>query len=198
MKLIDFLIRELPENGGWPEGATEICWHGKNEVYAYFYGAGGAEFGSPIIVPQRCHYEGDANGFNITREQYEAAIAASEQVIWDGEGFPPVGVECDSLHCFVNSEWQRIIVKWRDEKQFLYEWVREGHPVHHLLGYVEQYRFRPLFAESEHKRDEAGLAIYHANKWNSEGELVNPSRMEDYKRAYDAILAGKIPHITLK
>lgn len=47
------------------------------------------------------------------------------------------------------------------------------------------------------KRDEAGLALYHAINWNAEGGLVSPSRMEDYKKAYDAIAAGKIPHIRI-
>lgn len=106
---------------------------------------------------------------------------------WNGEGLPPVGTECESLHCFIGSEWQRVIVKWSDEKQFLYEWVREGQPVHHLLGYVEQYRFRALLAVSERKRHES---LYALEKLDIDTDIT--------VRVLDAIAAGKIPHITLK
>lgn len=65
------------------------------------------------------------------------------------------------------------------------------------VGVQKSGSFRHKRTEAEIKRDEVGLALYHAINWNAEGELVSPSRMEDYKKAYDAIAAGKIPHIRI-
>lgn len=185
MKLIDLLVQELPKLGGWPEEATEICWHGKNETYAYFYGAGGAEFGSPIIVPQHMHYEGDANGFDITREQYEAAIAASKRVEWSGEGLPPVG--CEFEYGTHRSVAKCIAVSHH------HVFASKGDPDDENSDYEEflidigHSSFYPLSTEAERKREETINAL---KEWMSEGYSAT--------QIYDlAIAKGEIPGIKL-
>lgn len=101
MKLIDILVEELPKRGGWPKGAKCITQDGDWKV-----------------EPASCHpsvakCDGDGfwfldssriGGFEvdaiasdhttaiITREQYEAALAAKNEgwIEWGGGKFPPV------------------------------------------------------------------------------------------------------------
>lgn len=178
MKLIDLLVQELPKQGGWPTASEGLALPlaGNDLVTSW-------RFNSELDLFVTCTYGSEV----VTREEYEAAIAASQQPAWNGDGLPPVGCECESLHCFEGSAWQRIVIKWSDENQFLYEWLRDGHPVHHLLGYVNQFRFRPIRAEVECKREDAIQAI-----------ASFAITYRDAAEIYDAIAAGKIPNITLK
>ena len=116
---------------------------------------------------------------------------------WNGEGLPPVGTICQAKvpRSIAGWEWRRVKV------------VESGIPgaekevlVYDLETTIPAWtdEFRPLRTEAEKLRDEAGLALYHAINWNAEGEMVSPSRMEDYKKAYDAIAAGKIPGVKLE
>ncbi len=104
---------------------------------------------------------------------------------WNGEGVPPVGLKCQALHCFSEERWQDIIVKWKNDEQFLYEWVRSGHPAHHLLGYVDQFKFR-RFNEIESLKEHtiSGIASFAIG-------------YTDATIIYDAIAAGKIPGVKL-
>lgn len=187
MTLLELLVQELPKRGGWPEKATEICWHGKNETYAYFYGAGGAEFGSPIIVPQNMHYEGDANGFDITREQYECALAESKKTEWDGEGLPPVGCECEA---FDGVSWFPVVIVGRYDG-FAFAWNYD-HRKTLTVNEVHSVNFRPIRTEAERSRDECSKMI--EDLFYTEGSDGNYLRGAG---VYDAISSGKIPGIKL-
>lgn len=152
----------------------------------------------------------DARESIITREQYEAALAASKP-LWDGEELPPVG-------CFVEFTFGPYS---KDRGDFSGNLPLEGQVVEVVSQKVTSDGndvavvywddegagrsacfvsscFKPIRSEADKKRDEAGLAFYHAINWNAEGELVSPARMEDYKKAYDAIAAGKIPGVKLE
>ena len=86
MKLIDILVRELPERGGWPETATtatqdsdgEICFSsgGKHE-YCITLWKGGKWTGDGFMAEHTIDYEISI----IYREQYESALAASKEMI---------------------------------------------------------------------------------------------------------------------
>lgn len=127
----------------------------------------------------------------ITREQYEAAL---QHPVWDGEGLPPVGCECEFFDC---EKWFKVTMMYGGSQLVvLYDHdnqIERSFSTSRIDG-----KFRPICSEADKKRDEVGLAIYHAINWNSEGELVSPKRMEDYKKAYDAIAAGNIPHIRIE
>ena len=85
MKLIDILVRELPERGGWPETAStatqdsdgEICFSsgGKHE-YSISSWKGGKWTGDGFMAEHAIDYEISI----ISREQYEAALAASKEM----------------------------------------------------------------------------------------------------------------------
>lgn len=189
MKLIDLLVQELPKRGGWPEGAVE-CERYLDEATIDFYDENGdwhvdcgEEYGAIAV---KCIKPRDAcDGFrkeNVKKEEYEAALAASQQPAWNGEGLPPVGCECEVKRAI---DWMRCKILF----------ISEAHVV--LLGEEEccwqtqACRFRPIRTEGERKRDEAIK------------ELDNVYRAIPHSDAvayglYDAIAAGKIPHITLK
>ncbi|XGI80205.1 hypothetical protein ACED16_25410 [Enterobacter hormaechei] len=85
MKLIDILVRELPERGGWPESAStatqdsdgEICFSsgGKHE-YCITSWKGGKWTGDGFMAEHAIDYEISI----ISREQYESALAASKEM----------------------------------------------------------------------------------------------------------------------
>lgn len=185
MKLIDLLVQELPKRGGWPEGFQVICSHSNGHIYAHC--------NSGSVSSKHLNIYG-CQGQRVTREQYEAALAAAQQPVWDDDGLPPVGCECEAKYRdAANAEWFFFRCVGVD-CGVAFGWAGKEAVT---LG-KGSYEFRPIRSEADRKRDEVGLALYHAINWNDEGELVSPKRMEDYKKAYDAIAAGKIPHIRIE
>lgn len=107
MKLIELLVQELPKRGGWPDGAVECCRHyGANSIDFYDdhgnwptdcsiqYGEYFAK--DAVYENTHCYHQ------SVTREQYEAALAASKEMlinkpqpVWNGDGLPPAGCECE-------------------------------------------------------------------------------------------------------
>lgn len=200
MTLLELLVKELPGRGGWPDGVEKIGQDYDCELK--FLGAKMSRYRSGIYTEQLCaghRAKGSAGyGETVTREQYEAAIA-SQQPAWNGEGLPPVGVKCEwqdyntkkwtPVRVVYSSEWVTIISEDKDDDAI--ELAIENY------GDKGRRKFRQILTEAERKRDAAGLAIYNAINWNAEGEMVSTSRMEDYRKAYDAIAAGKIPGVEL-
>ncbi|ELY3453203.1 hypothetical protein SMX02_004004 [Cronobacter sakazakii] len=184
MKLIDLLVQELPKRGGWPEGYNVISTNGYGQAWCYSINASGKTSGKELYI--RSSEEG-----HVTREQYEAAL---QHPVWDGEGLPPVGCECEFFDC---EKWFKVTMMYGGSQLVvLYDHdnqIERSFSTSRIDG-----KFRPICSEADKKRDEVGLALYHAINWNDEGELASPKRMEDYKKAYDAIAAGKIPHIRIE
>lgn len=78
MKLIDILVEELPKRGGWPEGVCEISTHASGRVFfdGRFAPRG---FSLPMAPDAWNKYKHPRSYTNaVTREQYEAALAASK------------------------------------------------------------------------------------------------------------------------
>ncbi len=182
MKLIDILVQELPKRGGWPEDVEEV-WQDYDRLMRPL----GWFHDELCDDHRRQHHDADVK---INRKQYESALAASKPE-WNGEGLPPVGLPVELQYWSDGKvEIVRVIAYHGNEA-----WVEFTDDCRNML--IGNPQFRPIRSEADKKRDEVGLALYHAINWNAEGELVSPSRMEDYKKAYDAIAAGKIPHIRI-
>jgi len=130
--------------------------------------------------------------FNISSSLQLKTIT---EPVWDGEGLPPVGVECETL----NKEygrWYKVRIIFSDlVRRVAWEEVGDEYFNIDCDNSSDLRIFRPIRSPEDVAMDEVGLAIYHAINWNAKGELVSSSRMEDYKKAYDAIVAGKIPGI---
>ncbi|EOC1186541.1 hypothetical protein AAAW61_003808 [Cronobacter sakazakii] len=209
MKLIDLLVRELPKHGGWPEGA----------IIAVDYLP--VQMGTKLVLTDKGAFFRSKSNERVTREQYEAALAASQRCVhewipsegrtssgvlcrkcgdydgpgeyekmkesnsqvWDGEGLPPVGCECES----------RFVLggKW-----FFFRCVAVDCGI--AFGWAGKdavtldkgnYEFRPIRSEAEKRRDEA-IAALKKLKPQLVGELAG--------YLYDEIAAGKIPHIRIE
>lgn len=101
MKLIDILVEELPKRGGWPKSANCITQDGDLKVEpAYCHPSvakcrdGGFWFldSSRIGGFEVDTLASDYTTAIITREQYEAALAAKNDgwIEWGGGEYPPV------------------------------------------------------------------------------------------------------------
>lgn len=91
MKLIDILVEELPKHGGWPEGATRAR-QSRFDTEIYITNKGNyvdhpnTKF-NPGIRASDCQFH---EGGVVTREQYEAALAAKNDgwIEWGGGECP--------------------------------------------------------------------------------------------------------------
>ena len=113
---------------------------------------------------------------------------------WDGNGLPPVGVNAEVLFADDTEP------KWYS---FLAKYIGENHVVA-LIGLEEvsykiselctkDVKFAPVRSEEDRKRDESAIAIYDEYL-----QCATVEKMKDvFYALYDAIAAGKIPHIRI-
>lgn len=90
MKLIDLLVDELQELGGWPDGARCAACDPDGEVRFYGSGTIGDFYPKqPISKTYRGSFCGDRSK-SVTREQYEAALAPKNDgwINWGGGECP--------------------------------------------------------------------------------------------------------------
>lgn len=114
MKLIDILVEELPKRGGWPEKVTHIGQDYDRELM--FYGRGNVRTG--IILDQLAddHRKHGETGVKITREQYEAALAAKNDgwIEWGGGECPvDAGKMVDVIFGYGGRKSTNIADCWR-------------------------------------------------------------------------------------
>nr|DAH11558.1 MAG TPA: hypothetical protein [Caudoviricetes sp.] len=131
-----------------------------------------------------------------TEAEHEAdlneCIGHGAAPVWNGEGLPPVGCEC---------EWQDKNTKqWQPVKVvYASEWVTVIREINKEKGddlveiAIENYgddarlKFRPILSESELKREEAVKAITLTGWCQTAAEEI-----------YDLIAAGKVPGMKLE
>ncbi|QHJ82083.1 MAG: hypothetical protein [Caudoviricetes sp.] len=114
--------------------------------------------------------------------------------VWDGEGLPPVGVECE--HCpggTTQAEWEVVKVLAINERPggvFTDFWLQREDGSSYIIG--NPYRFRPIRSPEDVARSNAIGEMERAYE-----ELTGkPAReAEEY---YDLIAAGKIIGIKLE
>ncbi|TYD48393.1 hypothetical protein [Cronobacter sakazakii] len=182
MKLIDLLVQELPKCGGWPEGYNVISTNGYGQAWCYSINASGETSGKELYI--RSSEEG-----HVTREQYEAALAAAQQPVWNGEGLPPVGCR---IEAFSGGEWVEAIVTYNEPPEFHGDAAAWKEVLAFDCKTTRPFwtdEFRPIRSEADKRRDEA-IAALKKLKPQLVGELAG--------YLYDEIAAGKIPHIRIE
>lgn len=190
MKLIDILVQELPMRGGWPHGSTR-CMQTDGQ-YVIF-----PDIGDHCDFVAKCMAEGP---MIATREQYEAALAASKPE-WDGEGLPPVGCRVEVKADDFEGGWLVIDVVYVHNGEVIGIALSENEYLNDRLekfssGY-NRAEFRPIRSEEDSRRDatcDAMNKIWRevAGQTREDGSLI-----DIYSCIYDAIAAGKIPHIRI-
>lgn len=110
--------------------------------------------------------------------------------VWDGEGLPPVGVECEMS--YAGDEWHKCVIIAKGEEQIIYQ----AQGSREFSGHRDNYRFRPIRSEADKKKEEAIKAIFDtlAQYDNLKGCHTYEGKA-DYM--FSAIAAGKIPHIRI-
>ncbi|KMK11015.1 hypothetical protein ABW09_24905, partial [Pluralibacter gergoviae] len=151
MTLLEILVKELPGRGGWPIGVDAIEMHGGGYIFFDGYRA------PDSFVISQC-----SDGWNrgmevtysneVTREQYETALAESNVVAWSGEGLPPVGCECEWDDRTV---WLPVTIKYLSEWVIVFSGLTpDGEEVEIAKNiYADNVTFRPIRSEEERKRD---------------------------------------------
>lgn len=192
MKLIDLLVQELPKRGGWPEYTLvitqdlegELCLWEKidpsccNGYWGHSSGRGLQEY---WCGNESMSIADDHASVIITREQYEAALAAAQQPVWNGEGLPPVGCECQAkCRDAENAEWFFFRCVGVD-CGIAFGWAGKEAVT---LG-KGSFEFRPIRSEADKKRDAAIDALSY---YTADCDAID---------IYDAIAAGKIPGVKL-
>jgi len=191
MKLIEVLVRYLPESGGWPVWATRAR-QSQWDTAIYISNEGDLKGGAGIfdfgIRADDCSFE---TGDHVTRQQYEAALAASKEMLinkpvaWDGQGLPPLGCVCEINDPIYNAG-TKVRVLCHDERAAVCR-ILEGDRLHSLCQ-LEATEIRPIRTEAERKRDAAVTAM----------KQLNIGDYDDPRIIYDAIAAGKIPGVKLE
>lgn len=205
MKLIDILVQELPKLGGWPDGIDDIEMLSDGTIY--FNGD---------IAPDNYKLTQCSDGWSrlksakdysnaVTREQYEAALAANKPV-WDGEGLPNIGCEIEvnsprygwkvAVVTAITDSW--IVAKYSDGVEFAgCHRSLEGNK-----GWADNHSiFRPIRSEVDKKRENgvlslakaAGAIPFRYGETLSGGELLGSSWYE----LYDKIAAGEVAGIRI-
>ena len=197
MTLLELLVQELPKRGGWPEGAVE-CERFIDEATIDFYdwcGNWPVDCGEKYgAIAEKCINNRKAGeGYrkeNVKKEEYEAALEASKQPEWSGEGLPPVGCECEAKMPMPDSLswcWRRVKVvisgMVKAENECLVYDVETTRP-----AWV--YEFRPIRTEVERKREVAIDALQKAY-------LRIPHIGAVGEGIWEHISEGKIPGVRL-
>lgn len=207
MKLIDLLVQELPNRGGWPQGSQYIAADMDGRIDSYENEpeldhskeswrdsvVGGYEV-ADIIPPTKVS---DWKTSIISREEYEASLFE-----WDGEGLPPVGAEVEVMSPRLG--WTKATVTAITDNWIIaqYEDGIEFAGAHRTVGYggcwVSDYEglFRRLKTDEEAERElqcEAAVASLQESLKSSGYGLPDGAA----KIVVDAIAQGKVSGLKL-
>lgn len=200
MKLIDLLVQELPKRGGWPQNALSItqdndgslcAWdtndphyegfswkhHTGNSLVHFWYGE---EWATQL--------SSDHKESIVTYWQYKAALAASKNSAWNGEGLPPVGCECEYISN--GTSWGKVKVIGLDGEKIV---IRPSGEIYYAITPSNKDVFIPFRTEAERKHEAVLESICAALEMVAQ----DYKREDEAKLIYEAIAAGKFPGVKL-
>lgn len=198
MKLIDILVKELPDLGGWPEGA-QVCAQDSDGELCFFTGpeihrrannmVWAVPEGSYVGVVKRQIFITKADDMRskiVYRGQYDIALALYNSTPWNGEGIPPTGCICEREAG--GGKWVKCKIVYASKHYVVHQLVESGEEFAVPPGV---FKFRKNRTTEEEKRELAATAMASAPK--PCGHAIYPICLE----IYEAIAAGKIPGVQL-
>ena len=189
MKLKELLVQELPKFGGWPDECVFAAY--RNGFVHYYIDDHGVMRPKPFYLTRLAILPDDYIDAIVTREQYEAALAAAQKVEWDGVALPPVG---SNIEARFEGDWVEVTVA--------YSGCPESHGDASTWNEALVFNrvttrpfwadeFRPIRSEADKKRKET---IDLMDKRFKEVLAAGSTEaMAIFATVYDTILAGKIP-----
>lgn len=114
---------------------------------------------------------------------------------WDGEGFPPVGAVVDAFNS-VTGRWYPVLMVYSSGRNTAWlELNRDGNIDSSSSSLMQ---FRPIRSELDKKRDACIQKTIELID-HLVGDRANPvhGKKAVAEKFYDAIAAGKIPHIRI-
>lgn len=116
MKLIDLLVKELPQQGGWPAGVDAVRQNCKGQLFEIY-----SDYCSDFKLEKCDDWITDV----VTKQQYEASLAASEGWIeWRGGDCP---VDSDAI--------VEVRFRWHNQHQYNNDRAGDFDWAHAGLGY---------------------------------------------------------------
>lgn len=111
---------------------------------------------------------------------------------WDGQGLPPVLAEVEAFNS-VTDRWYPVRIVYSSGRNSA--WIELDSNGNIDSSSSSLMRFRPIRSVEDKKRDDAakGLIEY----LDKETDIDNVFSIKDVIGFYDAIAAGKIPHIRI-
>ena len=186
MKLIDLLVPEFNKSGGWPKSLDSAvrmklpCGYWTRELNGTLF------------------FTDKSSNHRIYKGEYEAALAASKQPAWDGEGIPPEGVECEVKSGKDSWTLCKVVHSSSAGVAFIYLEEPSGESSSRYLGVIDciphkhaDSYFRPIRTEAERKREEAIDKLQNAF-------MSAPECSEVGLVIWERIYEGKIPGIRLE
>lgn len=155
MKLIDLLVKELPNHGGWPEGALnatqdkdgEVCFSsGATPEFGYAAWEGGDWFGNEFHTITADDYDTAI----ITHAQYESALAASKAVVGHNGWIDWHGGECPvDSDAIVEVIYRKTnLYQYNNDRAGDFSWAHDG-----IDGDIIAYRLHKPDANSRANDD---------------------------------------------
>lgn len=196
------------KNDGWIEWGGGECPVSASEMVDVIFGRGG-RMSTNIADCWRWSHSGtdsDIIAYRLHRPQEAAQPKADEEAdlnecigqdaapVWNGEGLPPVGCECEFMKHTLDAmpNWRRGIIKYVSEYAVV---IVEALSPGEFVAHPRTCDFRPIRSEAERKRDESVEAI---DRYMPEFIPDTPNDYYNAKKIYDAIAAGKIPGVKLE
>lgn len=142
------------------------------------------------ITSYRLHKPQEAEQAEADEEaDLNECIGQDAAPVWNGEGLPPVGVECEIkfIHDTPPAEWFSFKLIGVHEEIVIITLDGENTWRHISTFSPDKVTFRPIRSEAERKRDEAVKTIMLTGWCQAAAEEI-----------YDLVAAGKVPGIKLE
>lgn len=139
------------------------------------------------IIAYRLHKPQEAELAEADDEaDLNECIGQDAAPVWNGEGLPPVGCDCEFISN--DTSWGAVVVIGMDGDKVV---IKPSGETYYGITPSEKQVFRPIRSEADRKRDESLRVIY---------EILDAgtSTKQDAADIYDAIAAGKIPGVKLE
>lgn len=137
--------------------------------YSWRHAGGGGD-----IIAYRLHKSQEVTEADDEADLNEC-IGQEPKTEWNGEGLPPVGVECEyTKESLPGNEWTQCTVDYVGASFVVY---RDCYGVE-LTGIIGDIKFRPIRSEADEKRDDRASAIdgfisgFRGQKTGSNKELA--------------------------